>query len=383
MQIIQCENCGKRYKVEKRGNNNRSSKYKCNACSHIIKVHSLNSETKQDPTRPSAENHPIRFPEKNHFYPPVFVGKPEFKYDLLGLNIESPDKKYLSLRSKFNITIGAVLVCAIVVIYFWSEHRMQNEAQAKVLENTRLLLATMEASRDFTSKIVKPALYKAMPDRFVAEGMSSSFGARNIFDRIRKVYPQYSFKHAAPYPRNLANQADAFEINIIKKFEEDRGQTEWRGYRTIEGRQEYSVMKPIIAEQRCMRCHSDPAIAPQALLEQYGNENGFGSSVGEVIGALSITVPSGMIIEQAQADSAAFTGIVVLFFGVLICIANIFFQKVVLRPIKSLADNAGDISLGKLDTVINTSGGDEIAKLAKAFERMKTSIKMAFEHITT
>jgi nitrogen fixation/metabolism regulation signal transduction histidine kinase len=76
-----------------------------------------------------------------------------------------------------------------------------------------------------------------------------------------------------------------------------------------------------------------------------------------------------------------FIGLVILFFVLLAVIVNIFYTKMILKPIKHLTDCADAISLGRLETQINTSGDDEIAKLAKAFERMKTSIKMAFEQL--
>jgi HAMP domain-containing protein len=239
----------------------------------------------------------------------------------------------------------------------------------------------MESSRSFTSKVIKPALYKALPDRFITEGMSSSFGARNIFERIRKSYPQYYFKHAAPYPRNLMNQADDFEMSIIQKFNNDPGLKEWQGYRTKGDAKEYSIMKPIVAKERCMRCHSDPAKAPQELLDRYGNINGFGRSVGEVIGTLTVSVPASVVMDKARKNTMIFIGMVVVFFVMLALIVNLFFSRVVVDPIKNLANNANEISLGKLDTQINTSGGDEIAMLAKAFKRMNISIKMAFDQL--
>jgi methyl-accepting chemotaxis protein len=56
-------------------------------------------------------------------------------------------------------------------------------------------------------------------------------------------------------------------------------------------------------------------------------------------------------------------------------------SKMILTPIKNLADNADDISMGRFDTHIETTGGDEIGKLAKTFARMKISIKMVVDHL--
>jgi HAMP domain-containing protein len=140
-------------------------------------------------------------------------------------------------------------------------------------------------------------------------------------------------------------------------------------------------MKPIVAEQRCMRCHSDPALAPKELLDRYGDKNGFHRSVGEVIGTLTVSVPASVVMAKARNNTMLFIGMVILFLALLTLIVNVFFSRMVLKPIQYLANNADEISLGRLDTNINTKGGDEIAKLAKAFERMKISIKMAFDQL--
>lgn len=375
MRIIQCDKCGKRYKVREVNNSQPTLKYKCNACFQFIVV--ANTEYTKNPfnlettkPRPSSKN-PLEI-ETSH---------PEYDTTDLDAKSDTSTGRSLSLRAKFNLGICAVFLCAIVMLYFWAGSKLHKDAEEQVFDKARLLLTTMESSRSFTSKVIKPALYKAMPGRFITEGMSSSFGARNIFERIRKTYPQYYFKHAAPHPRNPINQADAFELSIIKKFSDDPDLKEWKGYRTRGEEEEYSIMKPIVAEQRCMRCHSDPALAPRELLDRYGDKNGFDRSVGEVIGTLTISVPVSVVIDKARNNTLLFIGVVVLFFVLLALIVNIFFSKMVLRPIKYLADNADEISLGKLDTQINTSGGDEIAKLAKAFDRMKISIKMAFKQL--
>lgn len=375
MRIIQCDTCGKRYKIKDSNNSGETSKYKCNACFQMIVV--PNPAPVQDNYPATTTEMPMGMdiPAENNIEPPSF-DTTEFDG-----SSENQESRALSLRTKFNIAIGAIVLSAIVLIYFYSGSRLQKDAEDQIFDKARLLLTTMEASRSFTSKVIKPALYKALPDRFITEGMSSSFGARNIFERIHKTYPQYYFKHAAPFPRNPINQADDFEMGVIQKFSGDAQLKEWQGYRTKGDEEVYSIMKPIVAEQRCMRCHSDPALAPQDLLDRYGDKNGFHRSVGEVIGTLTVSVPASVVIDKAKKNTIIFIGMVILFLALLTLIVNIFFSKMILKPIQYLADNADEISLGRLDTNINTSGGDEIAKLAKAFERMKISIKMAFDQL--
>jgi predicted Zn finger-like uncharacterized protein len=381
MRIIQCEQCGKRFKINDDSGDKSNAKYKCSQCNHVIIVSKPVSTKTVEPSRDAAPSQPSRKPFEEKSILPVEEQTADDNASVNQETTSSTAGSAFGLKTKFNLAIGAVFLCAIVLIYFLSGSRLQKDAEQQVFDKARLLLITMESSRSFTSKVLKPVLYDALPDRFIIEGMSSSFGARNIFERIRAVYPQYYFKHAAPYPRNLINQADDFEMNIIQEFSKDPDLKEWQGYRIKGSEKEYSIMKPIVAEQACMLCHSDPALAPQELLERYGNENGFHRSVGEVIGTLTVSVPASIVMDKARENTMIFIGMVALFFVLLTLIVNVFFSRVVLKPIKHLADNANEISLGKLDTQIDTAGGDEIAMLAKAFNRMKISIKMAFEQL--
>lgn len=376
MRIIQCNKCKKRYRANVQDTGKAQSKYRCTECGHQFIVKNPKSSTFSGPN--IAENGTAQ--PKNI----IQLAKQKIKIDDRNSTPSSKaeEERAMGLRTKFNLAIGVVFLCAMVLCYFLAGTRLQEDAKEQVFEKAHLLLTTMEASRNFTSKVIKPALYKAAPGRFITEGMSSSFGARNIFERIRKSYPQYYFKHAAPFPRNKLNQADEFEMRVIRNFTNDPNLKEWRGYRTKGDGNEYSIMKPIVAKQRCMRCHSEPSKAPQELLDRYGPKDGFGRSVGEVIGTLTVSVPASVVLDKARKNTMIFMVIVAGFFGLLTLLVNILFTRLILTPIRNLADHANEISLGRLDTKIDTSGGDEIAVLAKAFNRMKMSIKIAFEHLS-
>jgi HAMP domain-containing protein len=54
-----------------------------------------------------------------------------------------------------------------------------------------------------------------------------------------------------------------------------------------------------------------------------------------------------------------------------------FVSRSITRPIASLRAAAEKVSLGSLDTQIDTSGRDEISALASAFQRMQKSMKIA------
>ena len=46
-----------------------------------------------------------------------------------------------------------------------------------------------------------------------------------------------------------------------------------------------------LTDRGCLACHSTPAAAPPTMVDLYGNGNGFGWTLNDVIGAQIVSVP--------------------------------------------------------------------------------------------
>lgn len=68
-------------------------------------------------------------------------------------------------------------------------------------------------------------------------------------------------------------------------------------------------------------------------------------------------------------------------FAVLAVVLSFFLAKTVTRRIVHLTEVTEKISLGKMDSAIEVAGRDEVAKLGRALDRMRESIKIAAELI--
>jgi hypothetical protein len=142
------------------------------------------------------------------------------------------------------------MILSVIGTFLVTDYILQDSAEKQIINNARLILTTIEASRSFTSKTLKPVLYKALPGRFILEGMSSSFGARKLFEGIKETYPEYYFKQASQNPRNKINLADKFESDVIEKhFKPNPHLGEWKGYRDTQGHKEFVIMKPVTAKK--------------------------------------------------------------------------------------------------------------------------------------
>ncbi len=114
------------------------------------------------------------------------------------------------------------------------------------------------------------------------------------------------------------------------------------------------------------------------MVERYGPNNGFGWKLGDVVGALIVSVPMHVALDRAAATfRASLIGLCVAF-ALTICVLNLLLHLMIVRPVRSIAATANAVSLGERDAPeIKTRGHDEIAALGASFNRMRRSLDHA------
>ncbi|ARK25379.1 chemotaxis protein [Sporosarcina sp. P37] len=103
---------------------------------------------------------------------------------------------------------------------------------------------------------------------------------------------------------------------------------------------------------------------------------------GDVIGIIAVAIPVAPYIKIA-ASSATQTIIISLVLAVLvILIASFIIQRIIVRPINRLRDNANELADLNLDVALyEAKGTDEIADLSTAFRHMKEQLTETIEHV--
>ena len=128
----------------------------------------------------------------------------------------------------------------------------------------------------------------------------------------------------------------------------------------------------------CLNCHSTPDIAPPAMLDLYGSENGFGWEFGETVGAQIITVPTTLIARRAEETALLVGSALLAAFGLVLILTNLLLSRVVIRPVRYLTDMAERVSMGDFSVPESASKSrDEIGSLAGSFNRMRRSLERA------
>jgi protein-histidine pros-kinase len=118
------------------------------------------------------------------------------------------------------------------------------------------------------------------------------------------------------------------------------------------------------------------------MIKLYGPNNGFGWKLNEVIGAQVVSVPMSLPIQNANRAFYTFIASLAGVFAVLFVILNLMLSALIVRPITRMSDAAERISTGDTDIPeLEESGRDEVADLARSFNRMRRSLEKAISLI--
>lgn len=287
----------------------------------------------------------------------------------------------MGLRTKFNLALLLVFAIGLGVTGYISYTLLQKNAQDEVLRNAGVMMEAASSMRVYTQKNVRPKL-DYQPDTFLAESVPA-FAATEMMNQLRKKYDNYHYKEAVLNPTNPRDRAVEWESDVVNEFRNDAGKTEIMGMRmSVSGPALYLARPLKIVDPGCLTCHSTPDKAPAAMLTQYGSNNGFGWQLNETIGAQVVSVPMSLPIENANRAFVTFMASLSGVFVVLFLILNVMLSFLIVKPITQLSEAANEISTGNMDIPeFADKGQDEMALLAKSFNRMRRSLQKAISLI--
>ena len=263
---------------------------------------------------------------------------------------------------------------------FWSV--LQKRAQAEASSKALILIETLNAVRNYTQERVAPLLQErlATESEFTPEAVPT-FSAREVFENFRDSpeYKNFIYKDAAPNPMNLRDQADDFETQLVKAFQEQSSQQKsgWRDF--SEGKVFYVARPFALTQPSCLECHSTPDIAPKSLLTTYGTQHGFGWKLNDIVATQIVYVPAEEIFASVRRSFAMTMGILVGTFVMVVFLLNFLLKRTVIQRIQKIAKTAQAVSRGDTKADFEEDSQDEIGILVIAFNRMKSSVEVAMK----
>lgn len=287
----------------------------------------------------------------------------------------------MKLLVKFNLLLVGVFALGLVSTWFEARGFLQKQAQDEVLREAGLLAASASATRVYTEEAVTPYLAKAGErDNVFLPQTIPFYAATTTFQKIQHDYPAYTYKEAALNPTNLRDRATDWEADLIQHFRDVPGDTELTRTRETANGPSLYLAHPIRVEAGCLECHSQPSTAPKTMLAHYGDRNGFGWNVGEVVGAQIVSVPASLPLKIAHDGLIELMVELFVIFAIVIVLIDIGLYVIVIRPLRTISESANRISQGEMDLEhLTTRGNDEVTEVTRSFNRMHTSLKKAMD----
>src|SRR5271169_1202902 len=240
----------------------------------------------------------------------------------------------MKLLTKFNLVLLVFFgACGLVVAHLAYQFLMRN-ARDQVLQQAELMMAGAKSTRDYTSEQIKPLLLKNPEHEinFLPQTVPA-FAATTIFNSMRKSYPDYSYREATLNPTNLIDRADDWETDIIRYFADHPSDKRLVGERETPTGPQLYLARPIAVEASCLECHSTPDVAPAAMIHTYGNQNGFGWKLNQIITAQVVSVPMSLPIQVADKAYKRLILFLIVTFMVTIAALDTALYLIVIRPL--------------------------------------------------
>ena len=287
----------------------------------------------------------------------------------------------MGLRLKFNLMLLVVFLAGLGVSGYISYDLLHNTARQDVLTNAGVMMEAALSMRAYTVGQVREKLAQKEGE-FLPQSVPA-FAATEIMNQLRKKYPGYAYKEAALNPTNPRDRAVEWEADIVNEFRSNPARSELSGIRSTPTGMSLYLARPFqIKDPACLACHTTPEIAPAAMVKLYGPNNGFGWKENEIIGAQIVSVPMSIPIDNANRAFYTFIGSLAGVFVVLFIILNMMLSFLIVRPITQMSYAADKISTGDMDIPeLADSGRDEVALLARSFNRMRRSLEKAISLI--
>jgi HAMP domain-containing protein len=275
-------------------------------------------------------------------------------------------------RSTLLVFVAALFAGSIAFFLFFNAASMRH-----VADEARAMMKTATAIREYTVEQITPLLAQLDSLEFYPESVPS-FAAQTVFQRISGDLTEYTYREAALNPTNPNDLAEQFEADLINRFQAAPDVTELTGLRDVNGDRQFYVAQPIIIrDTRCLVCHSTPDAAPASMIAAYGDQNGFGWQVGEVVAVQLLSIPVGDEMRSIYELVAIFFGMLVILFILVSVAVTLPLRRNIIEPLRRLAQVAERSSLRDDTAPLPEEGAGEIKQLAAAISRLRTSLHLS------
>lgn len=274
----------------------------------------------------------------------------------------------LQLRTKFNLIMSLLLVCLFFTAAFLTYRKQHQLILRFAVDNARNFARQIIETRDYMSGAVKDEAEKNYD-------LVPQVVATRVAKRITAGSPYYVRQVSLRY-RNPDNRPDSYETARLESFSQ-KGAIESSSLETVDGKQIFRFLQPMIAVESCLVCHGDYDKAPAFVRERFPRGHySYNYKVGEIIGAVSVSIPMADLYRQIGANLQQD----LLYRGVVFCIVIVsmgwVLRRSIIDPVKRLAESITRVTrTGSFTERLPRTTNDEIGTLIGSFNDLMQELE--------
>jgi PAS domain S-box-containing protein len=274
----------------------------------------------------------------------------------------------LHLRTKFNLIMSLLLVCLFLAAAFLTYRKEQQLILRFAEDNARNIARQIIETRDYMSGAVRDEAennYDLVPQVV----------ATRVAKKITEGSPYYVRQVSLRY-RNPDNRPDDYETARLEKFSLQKP-VESFSMETVAGKQTFRYLQPMVAVESCLTCHGDYDKAPAFVRARFPRGHySYNYTVGEVIGAVSVSIPMADLYRQIGADlkqDLLYRGVI---FCIIILVMGGILGRSIIDPVKQLAVSIARVNrTGSYAERLPRLTNDEIGTLIGSFNDLMEELE--------
>lgn len=259
-------------------------------------------------------------------------------------------------------------------------------------------LLVHRATHAYVTKVQRPEIYRLQDEGKLYQGyfsplvMSFTFISRSMKDLLNLEREKHGlepiyFKLASANPRNPVNQADASERELLRRMNANT-LGEYQKVVDLEGQKWLYLAVPIERSNKgCMKCHGDPADAPEELIAMYGDQAGFHESPNAIRALISIRVPLRGIVAAGDRLAHVLTLVTFVVLAAIYLVIALLIRRIDGQERKILKQNSElerlsmtDLLTGILNRLGLQQRGESIMKSADRFHHPLAALMLDLDH---
>lgn len=272
-----------------------------------------------------------------------------------------------SINTRLSVIFSILLVALFLSLGYNNYRREHYLVIRGAIDNASAISRQIVETRDYLAKHV---VYEPELNPNLIPQVAATRIARQLTAGSRYYVRQVSLRY-----RNPDNRPDQFETTQLQSFHRAKAQEVWQVI-DKNGKKALRYMLPMIADESCLACHESYEKSPSFVQARFPKGHfSYGYKVGDVIGAVSVSVPLEELYQQVGVNLKRNIMIDTVILFLFILFTGWIIRKTILEHVEKVSTLISTAAkTGTFTERLAAAGSNEIGELVIAFNELMSEL---------